>query len=103
MFIGSIPHLFGDCTASIKLRTHALLLRTLSSEDVCRDWLLDLSLTKQDLVLSFLIARLDLDYLTACYNVSKSMILIIFKVVIIINDFFFHLNHNQIKVIMIKS
>jgi hypothetical protein len=36
-------------------------------------------------------------------SVSKSMILIIFKVVIIINDFFFHLNHNQIKVIMIKS
>lgn len=59
VLVGSVPNFSGDGAACVQLHTHALFLRTLSSEDVGRDGLLDLGLTNQNLVLGLLVASLN--------------------------------------------
>jgi len=66
MFISTIPDLPRNLTRVVQIHTHTLLLRTLASEHVRRHRLLDLSLTKQDLllILTVTLASLNLDDLT---------------------------------------
>jgi len=61
MTIGTIPNFLGDGAAGIEFHTHTLFLRTLSSEDIGRDRLLNLSFTEEDLLFSLLVAGLELD------------------------------------------
>ena len=61
MLVRTIPHLLRHRTAVIQIHTHTLLLRTLPSEDIRRDRLLDLSLAKQHLLIAVRLASLDLD------------------------------------------
>ncbi len=63
--IGTIPNLLGDRAAVVQIHAHALFLRALTSEDIGRDWLLDLCLTKQDLVFGLLDCCFDLDDLAS--------------------------------------
>ncbi|KAI6757458.1 hypothetical protein HG531_003283 [Fusarium graminearum] len=63
VLVGAVPDLLGNRAAGVQLHTHTLLLRTLTSEDIGCSRLLNLGLTLEDLVLSFLVADLDLDYL----------------------------------------
>lgn len=61
MLVCSVPDLLGDRAACVQLHTHTLFLRTLTSEDVGRDRLLNLCLTNKDLVLGLLVAGLNCD------------------------------------------
>ena len=61
MLVSAVPNLLGNWAAVVKIHTHALLLRTLTSEDVSGLGLLDLSLTDQDLVLRLRLDGLNLD------------------------------------------
>ncbi|GKT61902.1 LOW QUALITY PROTEIN: unnamed protein product [Colletotrichum tofieldiae] len=65
VLVGAVPDLLGDVAAGVQLHTHTLFLRTLAGEDVGGHGLLDLCLTKKDLLLGFLVAGLDLDDLAA--------------------------------------
>ena len=64
VLVCSIPDFLGDRAACVQLHTHALFLRALTSEDVCRDRLFNFCLTNEDLVLGLLVARLNGNDLT---------------------------------------
>jgi hypothetical protein len=68
--VGTIPDFPRDRTAGVELHAHALLLGTLTGEDVCRNGLLNLSFTKQDLFFCDLVAHFDLDDLATSNHTS---------------------------------
>ncbi|KAI7277109.1 hypothetical protein KC335_g86 [Hortaea werneckii] len=61
MLVSAVPDLLGNRAAVVKIHTHALFLRTLTSEDVRGLRLLDLSFTYQDLVFGLGLDGLNLD------------------------------------------
>ncbi len=65
MLVRTVPHFLGNFAAGVQVHAHALLLRALSGEDVCRAWLLDFGFANENLVLGLLVAGLDLDDLAA--------------------------------------
>ena len=65
MLVGTVPDLSSDGAALVEVHTHTLFLGTLTSEDVGRHGLVDLSLTEENLLLSLSLCGLDLDDLAA--------------------------------------
>jgi hypothetical protein len=65
VLVSTVPDLGSDRAALVEVHTHALFLGTLTSEDVGRHGLVDLSLTKENLLLGFSLGGLDLDDLAA--------------------------------------
>ena len=59
--VGSVPNLLRHRAAVVKIHTHALLLRALTGEDVCRHRLLNLRLGEKDLLFRLRLTCLDLD------------------------------------------
>ncbi|KAH0356649.1 beta subunit of fatty acid synthase, partial [Aureobasidium melanogenum] len=59
VLVGSVPDLLGDRAACVQLHTHTLFLRSLTSEDVGRNRLLNFCLTDENLVLGLLVAGLN--------------------------------------------
>ncbi|KAF3401859.1 hypothetical protein F1880_009718 [Penicillium rolfsii] len=64
--ISAVPDLPSNRAAGIELHTHALLLGTLTSEDIGGDGLFDLGLTDKNLLFGLLVASLNLDDLATC-------------------------------------
>ena len=65
MLVSTVPDLGSDGAALVEVHTHTLFLGTLTSEDVGRHRLVDLSLTKENLLLGLSLGSLDLDDLAA--------------------------------------
>ena len=61
VLVRTVPDLGGNRAALVQVHTHTLFLRTLASENVSRDGLLNLSLTKEDLLLCLGLGGLNLD------------------------------------------
>jgi hypothetical protein len=68
VLVRTVPDLGGNRAALVQVHTHTLFLRTLASEDVSRDGLLDLGLTEKDLLLSLGLGSLNLDDLTTRHH-----------------------------------
>ncbi|KAI6759681.1 hypothetical protein HG530_010361 [Fusarium avenaceum] len=61
VLVSTVPNLLGNGAAGVQLHTHTLLLRALASENIRCGRLLNLGLTLENLVLSLLVADLNLD------------------------------------------
>jgi hypothetical protein len=61
VLIGAVPNFLCDRAAVVQFHTHALFLRTLTSEDIRSGGLLNLGFSKKNLIFSLLVANLNLD------------------------------------------
>ena len=68
MLVRTVPDFGGNRAALVQVHTHALFLRTLTSEDVSRDGLLNLCLTEENLLLSLGLGSLNLDDLATRHH-----------------------------------